>query len=296
MIDHPLSGIRAWVDYFSSSTPPVLQRTISELEQLKAREDDITGRDFSHIILHDPLMTLRVLHYLQTHKGRSDRADITTIAHALMMVGTSPFFRYFSDLQPLQTTLEGWPAACDGLLAVMSRARHAALLAREWSYYRHDIESDEVFIAALLHDLAEMLMWAHAPGLMLTVRTLLLNNRQLRSSEAQRQIFGFAFDELQLELARAWKLPGLLIELMDASRREQPRVQNVLLACDMARHLANGWDDAALPDDYAGARKLLALGEHEIRETIVRAAIHAARDWSWYNVRPALALRPASTY
>lgn len=296
MIEHPLSGISAWVDYFGSTTPPVLQRTIIELEQLKAREDDITGRDFSAIILHDPLMTLRVLNYLQTHKGRSDRADITTIAHALMMVGTSPFFRHFSDLAPLEQSLSGWPAACEGLLAVMSRARHAALLAREWSYYRHDIESDEVFIAALLHDLAEMLMWAHAPGLMLTVRTLLLNNRQLRSSEAQRQIFGFPFDELQLELARAWKLPGLLIDLMDARYRENPRVQNVVLACDMARHLANGWDDAALPDDYAGARKLLALNEHELRETILRSALAAARDWSWYGVPPAMSLRPASLY
>lgn len=296
MIDHPLSGIRAWVDYFSASTPPVLARTISELEALKPREDEITGRDFSSIILHDPLMTLRVLHYLQTHKGRSDRSDITTIAHAVMMVGTSPFFRYFSDLKPLEDTLQGWPAACEGLLSVMSRARHAALIAREWSYYRHDIESDEVFIAALLRDLAEMLLWATAPGLMLAVRALLLNNRQMRSHDAQHQIFGFAFVDLQLELARAWKLPALLVDLMDVHHRDHPRVQNVVLAVDLARHLANGWDDAALADDFAGARKLLSLNEHELRESVLRASLAAAREWHWYGVSPALAKRPASAW
>lgn len=296
MIDHPLSGVSAWVDYFSGTTPPVLDRTIRALEELKPREDEITGRDFSSIILHDPLMTLQVLHYLQTHKGRAERADITTIAHALMMVGTTPFFRHFSNLTPLQSVLEGWPAACEGLLAVMSRGRHAALLAREWSHYRHDIESDEVFIAALLRDLAEMLLWANAPGLMLAVRALLLNNRQLRSSEAQQHIFGFAFAELQLELARAWHLPSLLIDLMDARRRDNPRVQNVVLAADMARHLANGWDDAALTDDYAGARQLLAINENEVRETILRTALAAAHEWHWYGVRPAMALRPASLW
>lgn len=294
MIDHPLSGIRAWVDYFSATTPPVLSRTIAALEELKPREDDITGRDFSSVILHDPLMTLQVLHYLQTHKGRSDRADITTIAHALMMVGTTPFFRHFSQLTSLEDALEGWPAASEGLRAVMGRARHAALQAREWSFYRHDIESDEVFIAALLRDLAEMLLWASAPGLMLAVTALLQNNRQLRSSEAQTQIFGFAFAELQLELARAWKLPALLVELMDAAHRDNQRVQNVVLAADVARHLANGWDDAALADDYASARNLLAINEDEVRETVLRAALAAARDWPWYGVRPALALLPAS--
>jgi hypothetical protein len=39
-------------------------------------------------------------------------------------------------------------------------------------------------------------------------------------------------------------------------------VKNVKLAVDLARHTANGWDDAALPDDYRMIQELLHI-DHE---------------------------------
>lgn len=296
MIDHPLSGIPAWVAYFSTCTPPVLNSTMLALGVLREQEDEITGRDLSAVILHDPFMTLRVLHYLQTHKSKAQQSEISTIAHAVMMLGTSPFFKYFEKVNCIEDVLSGWPAAREGLLRVMSRSRHAALLAREWSFYRHDMASDELFVAALLHDLTEMLLWATAPSLMLSVRMLQQNDRRIRSAHAQQQIFGFALDDLQRALVREWKLPALLIDLMDETHREQPRVRNVLLAVDTARHLANGWDDAALADDYDGVQRLLAINSSELRESLLRASVQAAHEWKYYGVPPALALRPVSLY
>ncbi len=40
---------------------------------------------------------------------------------------------------------------------------------------------------------------------------------------------------------------------------DQPRVRNVQLAVNLARHSANGWDDAALPDDYKDIGELLRV-------------------------------------
>ena len=42
---------------------------------------------------------------------------------------------------------------------------------------------------------------------------------------------------------------GQRLKLTDDEHAAQPRVRNVLLAVNLARHSANGWDDAALPDD-----------------------------------------------
>jgi hypothetical protein len=49
---------------------------------------------------------------------------------------------------------------------------------------------------------------------------------------------------------------------MDPQNAEHPRVRNVKLAVDLARHSANGWDDAALPDDYRAIEELLHIS-HE---------------------------------
>jgi hypothetical protein len=53
--------------------------------------------------------------------------------------------------------------------------------------------------------------------------------------------------ELQHELAIKWKLPWLLITLIDDHHSKLQRVRNVILAVNLARHSAIGWNDAALP-------------------------------------------------
>ena len=46
--------------------------------------------------------------------------------------------------------------------------------------------------------------------------------------------------------------------MQDEMSLEQ-RVRNVTLAVNLARHSANGWDDAALPDDYRDIAELLRV-------------------------------------
>ena len=58
--------------------------------------------------------------------------------------------------------------------------------------------------------------------------------------------------------------PELLKSLMDDANAHLPRVQNVTLAVNMARHSANGWTDAALPDDFAAIEKLLHISHEKL--------------------------------
>jgi HD-like signal output (HDOD) protein len=285
-------GVSSWVAYLDHVQLPVLRGTVEELARFKENEDNLNGRELSGAILHDPLMTLKVLRYLHSHHSRKQTNEITTIARAVMMVGTTPFFNHFTDQPLIDATLADHPEALDGMMRVMSRARHAALYVRDWSVLRHDVESDEVTIAALLRDLAEMLLWCYAPEPMLEISRLLRHDRTLRSAAAQQKVLGFELSELQLALAREWHLPALLQSLMDPAQADQPRTRSVTLAVALARHSANGWFDAALPDDYAAIQKLLNLPPEEIAHRIQRIALQAAHEWEWYGVPPAATWMP----
>ena len=98
-------------------------------------------------------------------------------------------------------------------------------------------------------------------------------DKTIRSATAQESVFGFSLNQLQLELAVKWKLPQLLMTVMDPNCSTQQRVRNVNYAVNLARHSANGWDDAALPDDYDDIAKLLHLQPTEVM-TIVGADKH----------------------
>ena len=80
---------------------------------------------------------------------------------------------------------------------------------------------------------------------------------------------------------------------MDDYHANPPRARTVALAVALSRHSANGWDDAALPDDYAAIQKLLAVPQHEVMERIRRAALRAIRERVWHDsLQPAAALLP----
>ena len=116
-------------------------------------------------------------------------------------------------------------------------------------------------MAALLRDLAEMLVWCFAPQQSLEIQAQMKRTPGLRSAEAQKAVLGFPLHELQLAICRNWELPELLLTLMDDAHAEKPRVKNVKLAGDLARHSAHGWDDPALPDDYKAIATLMNIDE-----------------------------------
>lgn len=272
MIERPLPSLESWVSYLSQAAIPVLKRTARELERLRENEENVTGRQLAGAILHDPLMTLRVLAYIEAHRRKSQTADITTIDHAIMMIGITPFFAKFENLPLVEDRLKDLPQALLGLLRVIARARQSSLFARDWAVLRHDLNVEEVTVAALLHDTAEILLWCFAPALMLAIRARQAETPGLRSAAAQEAVLGIRIGDLQLALARAWRLPELLQALMDDGHAEHPRVRNVIQAVNLARHAANGWNDPAIPDDLCEIGKLLGISEASLLERLRRIA------------------------
>jgi HD-like signal output (HDOD) protein len=292
MISGQLKDMSSWVLYLDQAPLPVLRRTVAELAQFRKDEDNLNGRDLAKAILHDPLMTLKVLRYLQSHHSRSQNNEITTIARAVMMLGTTRFFTHFTRQPLIEDMLAEHPEALQGAMQVISRAHHAALYAQDWSMVRHDMESDEVAIAALLHDMAEILVWCFAPQLMLEIRQKMQADHTLRSADAQQQVLGFRLLDLQLALTAEWHLPQLLQTLMDDQHADHARTRNAVLAVALARHSASSWHNAALPDDYLAIQNLLHLSPEETMQRIHRITLNAAQEWQWYGVPPAAAWLP----
>ena len=264
--DQRLEDVDAWLAIFGQAGLPVLRHSVAEIARLKEDEDNANGRVLAGVILLDPLLTIRVLAYIEENRRKRQTTDITTIARAIMMIGIVPFFKAFHGLPVIEVHLHEHPQALLGLLKAIGRARRAAHWARDWAILRRDMDVDEITLATLLHDIAEMMMWLYAPRLALQFSAMQRDQPTRRSVHIQEEIYGVPLFKLKLALAEAWRLPTLVIQLLDHRQAENPRVRNVKLAVDLARHSANGWTDPALPDDFKAIRDLL----HVNQETLVR--------------------------
>ena len=252
-------GLEHWVSLLTGADLPVLKHTARDLTALRADDKRLNAHTIAQIIASDPMMTVKLLRYLQQHKRKAQTAEVIQVKQALLMLGVEPFFNNIPPQPLAEEMLKSHAVALPPMLRVVHRSYRASEYAREWAVQLHDLHYEEVRVAALLHDIAEILMWCFAPTMMLEIHDMQQKDKMLHSRSAQEQVLGFALVDLQKELTLQWGLPELLLVLMNDSSAKQPRVRNVELAVNLARHSANGWDDAALPDDYKDIGELLRI-------------------------------------
>lgn len=249
--------VHDWVAFFKQADIPVLRQTARELAALREREDETGARDITRVVINDPLMMFKVLTYANNHRSRHQLQDLVQVEQAIIMMGNSTFFDQIPTVPHVEDVLDKHVSALVDLLKLMIRAHRAGYFAADFASHLMDLHAEELRVAASLYDFAEMLMWIFNPEAMSEIRNRQAADKTLRSRVVQQEILGFRVVELQEALVRVFNLPSLLTDLMDEQRAHLPRVRNVQLAVNLARHSAEGWDNAALPDDYKDISQLL---------------------------------------
>ena len=259
-IARALPDLAGWAAAFDRREIPVLAATEAGLQDLAEHEDAADAHSLAETMSADPLMTLKLLRHVAALRAGRDQTDPETATEALVMLGITPFFRDFRDQPVIETLLAGDPVALEGMRQVLRRSHRAAHFAYGFAVHRYDYDATLIHEATLLHDFAELLLWAHAPGLAQRIARRLHDEPRLRTADAQRSVLGIVLPDLQQALMKAWRLPALLVQIADDHDRSLPQVRNVQLAIRFARHSALDWDNPAMPDDVEAIADLLNMG------------------------------------
>jgi HD-like signal output (HDOD) protein len=236
---------------------PVLAATARALEALRAKEDDVDANMLTAVIQSDPLMTLKLMSRIAAMRRPGSDTETESVTTSLVLMGISPFFRHFGPQGQVETWLAEQPEALQGLQGLLTRAERAGQFALAFALHRGDTDATLIHQAAFLNDFAEMLVWVHAPALMVKIQNAQESDTSLRSSAIQREVLGVQISDVRQSLMKLWRLPELLVNISDERHAELAQVKSVVLAARVARHSAHGWDNAALPDDYEDIALLL---------------------------------------
>ena len=286
------SHFDTWLERLRSDNLPVLRRTAKELARLAAKGEKASVSEIAGVILVDPLATLKVLQAANSLRRGRFGSEITTMEHAVMMLGLPPFFARFRNLGVVEDELRQQPQALHRLLSLLSRSHHAAVQAGDWAALHNDMKSEEIYVAALLQGWMEPLLWLRAPDVAAECERR-ARNGAMPLAAAQAEVLGVAPHELQSALDRAWHLPELLVDLMGAVDPDmRMRAFGVNLAVRVARHSEQDWWGGELAADIEAASVFLHLTVDAASSMVHRSAVTAARRWEWYGVAPAAARLP----
>lgn len=253
------SNIATWIEFFKTADIPVLKQTARAINLLREDEDKASARDITMAVMSDPMMVFKVLTYAQNHKGKNQLQDLIQVEQAVLMMGTYTFFNKIPASPIVEDALKQDVSSLMHLLKLVVRSHRASRFAAEFAAHLMDLHAEDICTAALLRDLSEMLMWCFDPEKMKVIAKKQEADKTLRSVLVQQEVLGFKLTDIQNAVVENFKLPPLLSQLMDNEASDLQRVKNVRIAVNLARHSANGWDDAALPDDYKEVAELLHI-------------------------------------
>ena len=252
-------SITEWLAFLGQAEIPVLRQTGRALDQLRADPRLLNASSIANVVTEDPLMTVKLMRYMQAHKSRHQTQELLDVKQMLLMMGLDTFFREITTSECAEDRFHGHSDALTCFQQTIRRAQRAAYYATDWAQRIHNFHAEEIKVSALLAHVSEILMWCFNPLPMLEIRRLQARDKSRRSRVVQQEVLGFAGIDLQRQLTLDWHLPELLLGLMDPEQARFPSVRNVTLAVRLARHSAQGWHDAALPDDFHEIAELLHM-------------------------------------
>ncbi len=186
---------------------PEISIRVNEL----ANDPDSTADDMAAVISQDPALVVHMLKIANSaYYGLSN--EVETISRAVAILGT----KKIRDLVLSTSTSEAFDGIPNDLITMQDFWHHSlycGLLAQILAKKSNKKNIESVFIAGLLHDIGQLLMFNQMPDKAHESILLLMEGTEdLETYEAERHVFGFDHTQVGAELIKEWKLAPVLQE------------------------------------------------------------------------------------
>jgi len=250
-----LPQAKASVSALARSAPPTRAAIIEQLVTLPASEANAAAK-LAHIILADLPLTSRLLRAVNSNYCNPGHVRVATVSRAVGLLGFHGVRRLAVVIALLEEGTRGAHRA--RALACLARSVHAAAQARGLAALRADVDPEEVFLAALLHDAGELQFWRSSDGLVAAMDRALSEKGEDVHAAEERILGGSLAGRAATLNPYVASLP-LLRAVLTGAADPDPRIRCVQLAEALARCAEVGWP----------GERLQRLGAEVVRETNV---------------------------
>ena len=230
-------SLEAWVHRISEQDIPIFKHTVTAIAEV-TQDDDSSASELAKVILQDASLTARILKIANSIAYNPSGVPINTISRAVFFIGFNTVRTISLSLAIIDALLKN--RTREHVLEIMARSLHAAVQSRSFSEQRGDDSPEEVFIATLLYNLGEMAFWCVAGKEGDTILET-MQQKDCDAETAQLEVLGFTFKELTIGLTQDWHLGDLLHSAVNKPKLKNPRIQNIILAQELAREAVKGW-------------------------------------------------------
>lgn len=272
-----MRSLEDWADSLRVEEMPIFSNTAQRI--YAALDDKQKGAmELATIILQDPNLTAKLLKLSNSPYYNPSRQKISTVTRAIVILGIHLIRELTLACSFFESILS--PTNKERANIEIAKAIHSAVQARELAIALHDPSPEEVFVAALLHNIGQVAFWCSNNKQTAKLQTLIIASKQ-KGIAAEREVLGFSLKELGKKLSKAWRLAGLINEAIIHPESPDPRVLIVRMGIEICDAVNCGWDSDTM-HDCLGKLQDLCGGEPgalqaKIKTNVLRAVDIAAQ-------------------
>ena len=266
-------SLEDWTELLRVEEMPIFSNTAQQI--YAALDDKKKGAmELASIILQDPNLTAKLLRVGSSPYYNPSRQKISTVSRAIVILG----MEIIRELTLACSFFESILSSADKERAnkEIAFAIHSAVQARELAILMKDESPEEVFIAALLHNIGHIAFWCSGNKKALQVHDLITHSA-LDAQTAEKEILGFNLAELGKKLSKSWHLGGLIEEAISHPDSADKRIQTVCMGSRICDAITQGWDSTAMAECLATLEQLSGQSR-ELVEPKIKANIGKAVD------------------
>ena len=245
-------SIDEWTEILVAQELPIFSNTAQKI--YRSLNDPKKGAlDLAAIIMQDPNLTAKLLKIGNSSFYNPSRQKMSTVTRAIILLGAESI----RELTIACSFIESLLNSNNKLRAnqEIAQAIHAAVQARELAIAVKDELPEEVFVAALLHNIAHIAFWCSNHPQTEQINYL-IETRKIPIQDAEKQVLGFTLRDLSKKFCKKWHLGGLIEESICNPDSTHPRTNLVLLGSEISAALKLGWDSSAMQNCLRKLEKL----------------------------------------
>lgn len=257
-------GLDAWADLLREEEMPIFSNTAQKI--YSAMDDRKKGAmELASIILQDPSLTAKLLKVGNCPYYNPSRQKISTVSRAIVILGMQMIRELTLACSFFESILS--PANKERANKEIALAIHAAVQARELAITLGDQSPEEVFVAALLHNVGHVAFWCsnNRKSAQMHERLALSG---AEGEAAEKEVLGFCLKDLGKKLSKSWHLGGLIQEAISHPQSLDTRVQTVCMGAQICQALNHGVDSEEMAACLVKLQKLSGGSTESIQAKI----------------------------
>lgn len=267
-----IRGLEAWMGCLVDRELPTLNAVVRDI--CEASQNELSrAEDLTKIILHDANLTSRVLKVANSVHYNTSFEPIKTVSRAIVRLGFENLKSITLASSVIETFLKGKPQ--EALIKSMARAFHAAVQARAMVAHLDAENREQVFIAALLRNIAELALLS--TGKQVVIDFIDARNLQPDQERSLAQTYlGTDLLSLNQQLIKDWSLGDLILEATENRSNPSLRARAVSLGNELSKQIGKGMQNPGVISLCEQVSKLCKISIEEAKKQILLKADEAS--------------------